>query len=149
MGDFLHALILALHEDDDHSFNVADSLEQSGHTVILCKNFADAITVLKQKHVDMIISDVHLQNGGNVFDFLRWVKKNPSTNKTPFVMLSAAPTDMAKYIEDGLRTSARLLGVSLYIAMDRFDSLEFSKQIDLLLSPDNGASELTTAEKGG
>ena len=145
----LHALILALHEDDEHSYKVADGLTKSGHTVILSKNFPHAISVLKEKHVDMIISDIHLQNGGNVFDFLRWVRKNPSTQETPFVMLSSAPSKTAKFIEDGLRTSARLLGVTKYITMENFDSDGFCKQIDLLLEPSDEAIESITIGKGG
>jgi CheY-like chemotaxis protein len=144
----LYALILALHEDEGHSFKVADSLAKSGHTVILSKNFTRAINVLKVKHVDMIISDIHLQNGGSVFDFLRWVRKNPSTKTTPFVMLSSEPSETAKYIEDGLRTSARLLGVTKYITMEKFDSDSFCKQIDLLLSPGDEVIEFITTEKG-
>jgi CheY-like chemotaxis protein len=97
----------------------------------------------------MIISDIHLQNGGNVFDFLRWVKKNPSTCDTPFVMLSSEPTSIARYIEDGLRTSARLLGVTKYITMENFDSDEFCKQIDLLLAPGDQAIVLSTTGKDG
>lgn len=133
-GENLHALILTLHEDDEHSYQVANCLTKSGHTVILSKNFSHAISILKVRHVDMIISDIHLQNGGNVFDFLRWAKKNPSTSDTLFVMLSSEPSQSAKYIEDGLRTSARLLGVAKYITMEKFDSDDFCKQIDLLLS---------------
>jgi CheY-like chemotaxis protein len=97
------------------------------------KNFPEAIEFLRKQHVDLIISDVHLENGGNVFDFLRWVKENPSTKSTPFVLLSSEPTPRAKFFEDGLKTTARLLGAAKYISMDRFDSEEFRKQIDALL----------------
>ncbi|MBU6452936.1 MAG: hypothetical protein KGS72_14220 [Cyanobacteria bacterium REEB67] len=102
--------------------------------MLLRKNFKDAIDVLKDTHVDLIISDVHLQNGGNVFDFVRWVKKNPDTARTPFVMFSSDPTPTAKFFDDGLRTSARLLGVALYLTMEKFDSDQFRQQIDSLLS---------------
>jgi len=134
---------LALHEDSQHSNRVAGSLVKSGHTVIECKNFTDAITVLTKKHVDMIISDIHLQNGGNVFDFVRWVKKNPGTMDIPFVMLSVEPSRTAKYVEDGLRTTARLLGVRKYILMEKFDSEEFREHIDLLLAECDEESSAT------
>ena len=137
----MHALILTLHEDVKHSDRVSDSLAKSGHNVILSTSFEDAITILKKKHVDMIISDIHLQNGGNVFDFLRWVKKNPDTCDIPFVMLSVEPSRTAKYVEDGLRTTARLLGVTKYILMETFDANEFCKQINLLLEPVDDAIE--------
>jgi len=91
----------------------------------------------------MIISDIHLQNGGNVFDFVRWVKKNPGTMDIPFVMLSVEPSRTAKYVEDGLRTTARLLGVRKYILMEKFDSEEFREHIDLLLAECDEESSAT------
>lgn len=127
------AHILALHEDDNNSYQVAQSLKRSGHKVIRCKKFTQAIKLLASQQVDLIISDVHLENGGNVFDFLRWVKGNPSTMGTPFVLLSSQPTLTAKYFEDGLRTTARMLGAAMYITMETFDSDEFRKKIDSLL----------------
>jgi len=131
----LNALILALNEEQKHSDSVSASLRKSGHTVILAKNFSEAIAILNLRHVDMIISDVHLQNGGNVFDFLRWVKKNPSTLDTPFVLFCSEPTALAKFIDDGLRTSARLLGAAMYITMESFDEDEFRRLIDSLFKP--------------
>ncbi len=138
----MHALILALHEEDQNAQQVTQTLKLSGHGVIESKNFTHAITVLNSQHVDLIISDVHLENGGNVFDFLRWVKKNPSTKDTPFVLFSSKPTPKAKYFEDGLRTTARMLGAALYITMEIFDSDEFRKQIDSLLPEGDKATEL-------
>lgn len=145
----VHALILALHEEDEHSVRVADSLRKSGHAVIMSKDFPHAISVLKEKNVDMIISDVHLQNGGNVFDFLRWAKKNPTTMNTPFVLFSAEATGVAKFIDDGLRTSARLLGAAMYITMEQFDADEFRKKIDSLIPPDLRTAELCDKQKDG
>jgi len=125
------AQILALLEQDQNSRQVVKSLD--GHNVIAPKNFPDAIRVLQDKHVVLIISDVHLENGGTVFDFLRWVKRNSATCETPFIMFSSHPTVAAKYLEDGIRVSARMLGAAMYITMDPFDSDDFRKQIDSLL----------------
>jgi CheY-like chemotaxis protein len=139
----VHALILALHEAENNSNQVVNSLKESGHNVLLAKNYIDAISILQRQHVDLIISDVHLENGGNVFDFLRWVKKNNSTKNTPFVLFSSEPTARAKFLEDGLRTAARMLGASLYLTMEMFDSDEFRKQIDSLLSAEEQPIALT------
>jgi CheY-like chemotaxis protein len=135
--------ILALLEEDVNSRQVVESLERSGHLVTTCKTFTEAITILEREHFDLVISDVHLENGGSVFDFAIWVKRNPTTEKTPFAMFSFHPTAAAKYVEDGLRTSARLLGVAMYIRMDKFDSHEFRKQIDSLFPERDLATELT------
>ncbi len=142
------AQILALLELDENSHQVVECLKQSGHNVVACKNFTRAIGVLREKHIDLIVSDVHLENGGNVFDFLKWVKSNPSTRFTQFVMFSCRPTEMAKYIEDGVRTTARLLGAAMYITMDDFDSDKFRQQIDSLLpAKDQSATEIGKTEK--
>jgi CheY-like chemotaxis protein len=139
----MSAQILALLELDENSTQVVESLKRSGHNVIACKNFVHAIIILQEKHIDLIISDVHLENGGNVFDFLRWVKKNPATIETPFVMFSSKPSEMAKYVEDGVRISARVLGASMYVSMDKFDSDELRKQISSLLkAEDKSAKQL-------
>jgi CheY-like chemotaxis protein len=148
-GEKVHALILALHEEDQHAQQVTRSLKLSGHGVIESKNFTHAIKVLNNQHVDLIISDVHLENGGNVFDFLRWAKKNPTTKDTPFVLFSFEPTPKAKYFEDGLRTTARMLGAAMYITLEVFDSDEFRKQIDSLLPEGNNATELAPLQEKG
>jgi CheY-like chemotaxis protein len=141
------AQILALLEQDDNSRLVIDSLTRSGHDVVRSKNFNDAISVLQNKKVAIIISDVHLENGGNVFDFLTWVTRNPLTCKTPFVLLSYRPTPLAKHLEDGVRTTARLLGAASYISTDSFNSGEFRKHIDKLLQASDQSG--TETEKSG
>lgn len=131
------AQILTLLEEDKNSHQVVESLSQSGHKVSAVQDFNRAIGLLQERRFDLIISDVHLQNGGNVFDFLKWVKKNPKTSDIPFVLFSSQPSELAKYIEDGVRTSARVFGAAMYITMDVFNSDEFRKQIDSLLPKRN------------
>jgi CheY-like chemotaxis protein len=147
-GEELHALILSLLEEHENSHQVTESLKQSGHTVIQSQKFTHAISLLQSQHVDVIISDVHLENGGNVFDFLRWVKNNPSTKDTPFVLFSCQPTLRAKFFEDGLRTTARVLGAALYISMEIFDSDEFRKVIDSLLPAGDHTTALSLKGSG-
>ena len=55
---------------------------------------------------------------------------------------------MAKFLDDGLKTSARLVGVAMYITMENFDCDEFRRQIDSLLPPEVVASELSTIAMG-
>jgi len=127
--------ILALIEVDERANQVIESLKLPGHEVISCSNYKEAIRLIQKTRFAMIISDVHLENGGNVFDFLRWVKRNASTIDTPFVLYSCKPTSTAKYLEDSIRCSARLLGASKYIVMESFDTDEFRRQIALLCPP--------------
>jgi CheY-like chemotaxis protein len=141
------ARILALLELTENSHQVVESLTLSGHNVIACDTFTKAVAILQQPHtIDMIISDVHLENGGNVFDFLRWLKVNSVANGTLLVLFSFRPTALAKHLEDGIRTSARMLGVAMYITMNSFDSDEFRKQIDSLLPEGEKATELSPSK---
>jgi len=134
LGEMVCAEIIALIENRQEWAQLIESLSRSGHGVQVFDNFASAVSVLReQRTVDMIISDVHLQNGGDVFDFLRWVRKDPCRAATPFVMLSMEPTFMAQYLEDGIRMSSRLLGATLYIKQDKFDSHALLKEIESIL----------------
>jgi CheY-like chemotaxis protein len=127
------ARILTLLERHEESHEVNKNLVQSGHQVVVTRTFAEAIAVLQEMPFDLIISDVHLENGGSVFDFLRWVKLNPTSEATPFVLFDTKVTPVGKYLEDGLRTTARILGAARYIAMDPFNTDDFCRQIDSLL----------------
>ncbi len=129
--------ILALLELDENSAQVVDSLKDIDRRTTVCKKFTKAIELLEEKRCALIISDVHLENGGNVFDFLRWAKANPLTKDTPFVLLSCKPTKMAKYVEDGVRTTARLLGADLFLTFESFDPVSFRNQIEPLLLVDS------------
>lgn len=136
----VRALILALLEDDGNSHQVGESLRRSGHDVCVVDTFTKAMeTFQKSGNFDLIISDVHLENGGTVFDFLRWAKRNPASSKIPFVLFSFNPASRAKYLEHGLKSAARVLGAAMYITMDKFDAEEFRTQIDSLLQNDGPA----------
>jgi CheY-like chemotaxis protein len=104
--------------------------------VIVVNTFTKALELLDVRKIDLIISDVHLENGGTVFDFMRHVKRDKETTKIPFVLYSHQPTRMAKYLADGLRTTSRMLGAALYIEMESFDATEFRKHIESVLTKD-------------
>ncbi|MBU6455530.1 MAG: response regulator [Cyanobacteria bacterium REEB67] len=110
-------------------------LDACGHRVTIITSFSQAKKVLDEERCDLIISDVHLENGGNVFDFLRWVKDDFSICDIPFIFLSVEPSELAKYLSDGLRISARLLGAAKYISMDRFDANRLADEISEFLEP--------------
>lgn len=140
--------ILALLELDENSAQVVESLKSIDRRTTVCKKFTQAIELLEEKSCALIISDVHLENGGNVFDFLRWAKANPMTKDTPFVLLSCKPTKMAKYVEDGVRTTARLLGADLFLTFESFDPVSFRNQIEPLLLIDSRKQKATRKTVG-
>lgn len=137
----MSALILALLEGEDNTNKVKSCLEDAGHEVFVVDTFAKAVILLSSQKIDLIISDVHLENGGSVFDFLRLVKKGERTCVIPFVLFSLQPTPTAKYLADGVRMAARSLGAVKYIEMETFDAREFREQINMSLSPESKLTE--------
>jgi len=95
--------------------------------------FHNAMDVLRNHDFDLIISDVHLQNGGSVFDFLRWVKGDPHMRATPFVCFSAEPAEVGRYLADGVRTAARSLGAARYVTMENFNGPGFLHEVEWLI----------------
>jgi len=112
---------------------IGDCLEHVGHEVTKADTFHNAMEILRAHDFDLILSDVHLQNGGSVFDFLRWVKGDPHMCNTPFVCFSAEPPEVGKYLADGVRTAARSLGAARYISMDHFDGPALLRELDWLI----------------
>jgi CheY-like chemotaxis protein len=127
------AKILALLKHAEAMKLIADSLEDFGYQVFKADKFQDAMAILRQREVDLIIGDVHLQNGGSIFDFLRWVKGDPHMRTVPFVCFSSEPVEVARYLSDGVRTAARALGAARYITMEKFDRAAFLGEIEWLV----------------
>lgn len=127
------ARILITMEHEVQRLEIGNCLESVGHTVTKVDTFHNAMEILRKSDFDLIVSDVHLQNGGSVFDFLRWVKGDPHMCATPFVCFSAEPPEVGKYLADGVRTAARSLGAARYIGMETFDGALFLHEIEWLI----------------
>ncbi|CAN5662932.1 hypothetical protein BH10CYA1_BH10CYA1_51780 [soil metagenome] len=141
------SLILALLEDPINATQVKSCLEKSQHQVLVATTFLQAKALLAVQEIDLIISDVHLQNGGDVFDFLKWSKNVGRVAKIPFVLFSFGPTPMAKYLSEGLRISARILGAVRYIEMQNFETESFREQIDALLPEREARRQLPRSKR--
>src|ERR1700722_15857546 len=127
------ARILVTMEHEEQRTLIGNCLQHVGHEVTKVDTFHNAMDVLRAKDFDLIVSDVNLQNGGSVFDFLRWVKGDPHMKDTPFVCFSAEPPELGKYLADGVRTAARSLGAARYICMENFDGPAFLHEIEWLI----------------
>jgi len=136
----MDARILLTMEHPEEMKLISDSLEHFGHCVTKSATFHAAMEILRSADMDLIISDVHLQNGGSVFDFLRWTKGDPHMRAIPFVCFSAEPPEVGKYLADGVRTAARALGAASYITMEHFDAHVFRQEIEWLLPLERAGS---------
>jgi CheY-like chemotaxis protein len=138
--DDMTAKILVTMEHESQRTLIGDCLEHAGHNVTKVDTFHHAMEFLRTTDFDLIVSDVHLQNGGSVFDFLRWVKGDPYMHAVPFVCFSAEPPEIGKYLSDGVRTAARSLGAARYISMERFDAPGFLHEIEWLIPQERAGS---------
>jgi len=138
------ATILVTMGHEDQRRIIGDCLEQVGHNVTKVDTFYNAMETLRRVDFDLIVSDVHLQNGGSVFDFLRWVKGDPHMRATPFVCFSSEPQAVSKYLADGVRTAARALGAARYISMVHFDGPAFLQEIEWLIPEEHVGSYYNT-----
>ncbi len=136
----MDARILVTMEHADQMKLINDSLEHFGHRVVKANTFHESMEILRSSDIDLIISDVHLQNGGSVFDFLRWTKGDPHMRAIPFVCFSSEPPEIGKYLADGVRTAARALGAAAYITMEHFDAHIFRQEIEWLLPLERAGS---------
>lgn len=127
------AKVLVTMEHEVQRRELGDCLEHVGHKVTTVDTFHNAMEILRSTDFDLIVSDVHLQNGGSVFDFLRWVKGDPHMHPVPFVCFSAEPKEVGKYLSDGVRTAARALGAARYVSMPEFDGPAFLQEIEWLI----------------
>lgn len=127
-------------EHEEQRILIGNCLEKVGHEVTKVDTFHNAMEILRVRDFDLIMSDVHLQNGGSVFDFLRWVKGDPHMRNTPFVCFSADPPEVGKYLADGVRTAARALGAARYISMDHFDGTALLHEIEWLIPEESVGS---------
>ena len=127
------AKILVTMGNEDERKRIAECLERVAHEVTQADTFHNAMEILRSKDFDLILCDVHLQNGGSVFDFLRWVKGDPHMVSTPFVCYSAEPPEVGKYLADGVRTAARSLGAARYIVMPTFDGAALLHELEWLI----------------
>jgi CheY-like chemotaxis protein len=147
VNDMTAKILVTMEHEDDRKL-ISDCLEHVGHKVTPVDTFHNAMEILRTADFDLIISDVHLQNGGSVFDFLRWVKGDPHMRPVPFVCFSAEPKEVGKYLSDGVRTAARALGAARYIIMPQFDGPGFLHEIEWLIPQEQIGSYYSGSHSG-
>jgi len=137
------ASVLALQEKDENLVNILDSLPDC-ETEIVC-TVHDALAALDRKTFHLIISAVHLEHDGSVFDFLKSVRDNQFTKHTPFVFYCSRTTSFARSVRHGLQIAARTLGADRYITMEYYDRAHLRAEFIKALSLNPELSDHQTA----
>jgi CheY-like chemotaxis protein len=115
------ARVLVLQEKSDNIANIQASLPDCQ---LLHVRTVDEASELIFNGVDMIISAVHLEHDGSVFDLLKLAKADERTKDIPFVFYCSQNSAFARSVRDGLQIAARALGADKYITMEDYDPRE-------------------------
>ena len=109
--------VLVLQEKTKNIANIEASLPDC--ELIFVRTIQEAIPLLRDD-LHLIISAVHLEYDGSVFDFLKLAKGSPATSRIPFVFYCSLSSLFARSVRDGLQIAARALGADKYITMETF-----------------------------
>jgi CheY-like chemotaxis protein len=123
------ANILVVQDVEQDKLDIKSSLEAGGHQILITKNVEGAKMLLQAASFDLVICGAH-QNNGTVFDLLKFVKNDQNRRTIPFLLFCFNPTDLARSIEDSVRTTAKLLGADKYITQDIFNAEMFRTEIE-------------------
>jgi CheY-like chemotaxis protein len=82
--------ILIAENDQDYRYVLRELLFMSGNTVFVAADGTEAMNILRQNRIDMIISDISMPNGTGV-ELHMQVRQSPEYARIPFVYLSGHP----------------------------------------------------------
>jgi len=109
--------ILIAEDFEDTRMVLTMALQSRGYTVLCANDGAEALSMVKEKPVDLIISDIMMPHMDG-FDFCRAIKTDDVLSHIPFIFYTAT------YIEDEDRALAMAAGASRFIIkpmdMDKF-----------------------------
>lgn len=89
------------------------------HELIFVNDTCDALRVLQNTMIDLIISRVHLEHG-SVFEFIHAIKQTPSISHIPLICFCGRLTQTARVLNDTLARSAVTMGANKYLSLSRF-----------------------------
>ena len=127
------ANILVVQDEGQNAVDIKPCLEPGGHQILIAKNVEGAKILLEAASFDVVICGAHLNNG-TAFDLLKFIKSDQNRRTILFLILCCNPTDLAKSVDESMRTTAMLLGADKYITQDEFNAELFRTEIESLLS---------------
>jgi CheY-like chemotaxis protein len=118
LGVLMRARILVLQEEDGPVKEIQECCGVS-HELIYIGTSKDALKLMAQEKIDLIISRVHLEKS-NIFVFLRLVKTDPKFRHIPFICYSGHRNYLARTLDPILAQSCKALGADRYISVEDY-----------------------------
>jgi CheY-like chemotaxis protein len=79
--------ILAVEDEPEYLEMLQEVMKSIGHSITIARNGAEAMDILKQQTIDVIVSDVKMPEMNGI-DFHQQVRAIPAYRNTPFVFLT-------------------------------------------------------------
>jgi CheY-like chemotaxis protein len=79
--------ILAVEDEPEYLEMLQEVMKSIGHSITIARNGTEAMDILKQQTIDVIVSDVKMPEMNGV-DFHQLVRAMPAYRNTPFVFLT-------------------------------------------------------------
>lgn len=122
--------ILALMNEAAHVDALRSECESRDFELRHMRTIEQAMNWLDTKdHMDVIVSDVHLQNE-SVFDFLKRIKSEEAHQWIQFVLVCTNPSELAKFVNSQVQQAAQMLGADKYIMMHDFDPCRLLDELE-------------------
>jgi response regulator RpfG family c-di-GMP phosphodiesterase len=138
--------ILAVQDEGESNVDLKPGLESAGHQVLTAKSVEGAKALLQAASFDLVICGAHLNNG-MAFDLLKFVKCDPNVRHIPFLLFCSNPTDLAKSVNESMRSTAMLLGADKYTMQNAFSAEQLRIEIESLLRERTSEADLFQPKK--
>lgn len=110
--------ILILQETPGELLELQASLS-AYHELIFVRRIDEALEVLGQTAIDLIISRVHLEQAC-VFEFIKQVKQNPQFCQVPILCFCGKQTAASYLLDSVVSRTTELLGADKYLSLSDF-----------------------------
>lgn len=138
------ARILIFQEHPGELHALRKSLE-THHELHFERGIDQALSVLQRRAIDLIIARVHSEQG-NVFEFIRTIKRRDCFAEIPLVCFCGRRTPIARKLDPALAKAAETFGADGYICIDPYCSEDTCDFDSLRASIESHLKESASAE---
>jgi len=79
--------VLAVEDESEYLEMLEEVIKSIGHSITIASNGADALSILDQQKIDVILSDVKMPTMDGI-EFHEKVRMKPQYSNTPFIFLT-------------------------------------------------------------
>jgi len=134
--------ILIVDDDPAQLALTSEILVQARVQTLTCKSVNDAITALKNKKIDLVLTDIQMPEEDG-FSLLKKIKSNPKTKDIPVIAISGKPNITSKdYLDKGFSASLS----KPYKGRDLLELLNKHLNTEIIYTQQTSPTELSDSE---